>query len=56
MPEADTSKVEKNFYTDVPQTSEAFFLKGSNSYDWGMKNRLARIFDCGIRQDRDARL
>ena len=45
MPEADTSKVEKNFYTDVPQKSEVFFLKGSNSYDWGMKNRLARIFD-----------
>ena len=45
MPEADTSKAEKNFYTDVPQTNEAFFLKGSNSYDWGMKNRLARIFD-----------
>jgi putative autoinducer-2 (AI-2) aldolase len=44
MPEADTSKVEKNFYLDVPQKSEAFFLKGSNSYDWGMKNRLARIF------------
>jgi putative autoinducer-2 (AI-2) aldolase len=45
MPEADTSKVEKNFHTDVPQTSEVFFLKGSNSYDWGMKNRLSRIFD-----------
>jgi len=45
MPEADISKVEKNFYIDVPQRSEAFFLKGSNAYDWGMKNRLARIFD-----------
>ena len=45
MPDADTSKAEKNFYTDVPQTSEAFFLKGSNSYDWGMKNRLSRIFN-----------
>ncbi|MCX5824810.1 MAG: 3-hydroxy-5-phosphonooxypentane-2,4-dione thiolase [Deltaproteobacteria bacterium] len=45
MPEADTGKVEKSFYTDVPQQSELFFLKGSNSYDWGMKNRLARIFD-----------
>jgi len=45
MPESDTSKIEKNFYLDVPQKSEVFFLKGSNSYDWGMKNRLARIFD-----------
>ena len=45
MPEADVSKVEKCYHADVPQKSEAFFLKGSNSYDWGMKNRLARIFN-----------
>jgi putative autoinducer-2 (AI-2) aldolase len=45
MAEADFSKKEKNFYTDIPQRSEAFFLKGSNAYDWGMKNRLARIFN-----------
>jgi putative autoinducer-2 (AI-2) aldolase len=45
MPEADASKAEKNFYLDIPQKSEAFFLKGSNSYDWGMKNRLGRIFE-----------
>jgi putative autoinducer-2 (AI-2) aldolase len=46
MPEADTAaRAEKQFFAEVPQTSEAFFLKGSNSYDWGMKNRLARIFN-----------
>lgn len=45
MPEADQTKMEKQFYPDVPQKSEPFFLKGSNAYDWGMKNRLARIFD-----------
>jgi putative autoinducer-2 (AI-2) aldolase len=45
MAEQDFSKKEKNYYTDIPQKSEAFFLKGSNSYDWGMKNRLARIFN-----------
>jgi len=45
MAEADYSKKEKNYYTDIPQKSEAFFLKGSNAYDWGMKNRLARIFN-----------
>src|SRR5579863_4953215 len=48
---ADTHDVQdgKNFYTDVPQVCAAFPLKGSNSLDWGMKNRLARIFsadDC----------
>ena len=45
MPEADVSKAEKNYYFDIPQKNEAFFLKGSNSYDWGMKNRLGRIFN-----------
>ena len=45
MPEADISKAEKNYYLNVPQKSALFFLKGSNSYDWGMKNRLGRIFD-----------
>jgi putative autoinducer-2 (AI-2) aldolase len=48
---ADTDDIleRKNFYLDVPQTCSAFPLKGSNSLDWGMKNRLARIFspdDC----------
>jgi len=45
MAEQDFSKKEKNYYTDIPQTCEAFFLKGSNGYDWGMRNRLARIFN-----------
>lgn len=45
MPEADSSAKQKNFYLDIPQRSEAFYLKGSNAYDWGMKNRLARIFN-----------
>jgi 3-hydroxy-5-phosphonooxypentane-2,4-dione thiolase len=46
MPEADCApKADKEFFVDIPQKSEAFFLKGSNSYDWGMKNRLARIFN-----------
>src|SRR6204780_3119969 len=43
MPEADTGK-EKNFRGDVAVPNEGFFLKGANAYDWGMKNRLARIF------------
>jgi putative autoinducer-2 (AI-2) aldolase len=43
MPEADT-RDDKNFYEDVPPPEQGFFLKGSGAYDWGMKNRLARIF------------
>src|SRR2546426_2169018 len=42
MPEADGNA--KNFYTDVPQANDGFFLKGSGSLDWGMSNRLARVF------------
>src|SRR5213593_146153 len=42
MPEEDGDA--KNFYTDVPQANDGFFLKGSASLDWGMSNRLARVF------------
>jgi putative autoinducer-2 (AI-2) aldolase len=43
MPEVDTQG-EKDFFVDVPVSTEGSFLKGAGSYDWGMKNRLARIF------------
>ena len=42
MPEAD--KEGKKFYEDIPQETPGFFLKGSGNLDWGMKNRLARVF------------
>lgn len=45
MPDIDQMKEGKKYYTDVPQKNDGFFLKGSNSLDWGMKNRLARIFN-----------
>ena len=44
MPEVDQSDEKKNFHLDVPVKNDGFFLKGSNSYDWGMKNRLSRVF------------
>ena len=44
MPEADHAAKEKEFFLDVPVVTPGFFLKGAGSYDWGMKNRLARIF------------
>jgi putative autoinducer-2 (AI-2) aldolase len=43
MPEADTQSA-KNFFENVPPPDQGFFLKGSAGYDWGMKNRLSRIF------------
>jgi len=45
MPEQDTSAKTKEYYLDTPQECDRFFLKGSGNYDWGMKNRLARIFN-----------
>jgi len=45
MADIDELKEAKKFYADIPQKTEGFFLKGSNSLDWGMKNRLARIFN-----------
>jgi len=45
MPDADSIRESKNYYLDVPQRREAFYVKGSESLDWGMQNRLARIFD-----------
>jgi len=45
MPDVDDFKDARKFHTQTPQKTEGFFLKGSNSLDWGMKNRLARIFN-----------
>ncbi len=45
MAEADSSNAPKDFRPEIPQRSEPFFLKGSNELDWGLKNRLASIFD-----------
>ena len=45
MPDTDGTGEAKQYYPGIPQKSETFFLKGSNSLDWGMKNRLGRIFN-----------
>ncbi len=44
MPEADQGKQEKQYHTDIPVEQHGFFLKGASALDWGMKNRLSRIF------------
>src|ERR1700720_3460062 len=45
MPDVDEVQDGKNYHFGVPMQANAFFLRGSNSLDWGMKNRLARVFD-----------
>src|ERR1700741_4981238 len=42
MPEVDREGV--RYSADRPQQAPGFFLKGCHQLDWGMKNRLARVF------------
>jgi putative autoinducer-2 (AI-2) aldolase len=45
MPDTDDSRDTHQYHLEQPQKTDGFFLKGSASLDWGMKNRLARIFN-----------
>ncbi|MFA6187496.1 MAG: 3-hydroxy-5-phosphonooxypentane-2,4-dione thiolase [Phycisphaerae bacterium] len=45
MADLDSVKEAKNYYLDIPVPSYGFFLKGAGNLDWGMKNRLSRIFN-----------
>jgi putative autoinducer-2 (AI-2) aldolase len=45
MADMEGANETKDFCLDTPARSEPFFLKGSNALDWGMQNRLARIFN-----------
>ena len=45
MAEHDLSEKRKEYFLDTPQKNDTFFLKGSSGYDWGFRNRLARIFN-----------
>lgn len=44
MPETD-DRTDKRFRPDVPAATRGFYVKGAAGYDWGMQNRLARIFN-----------
>jgi len=45
MADTDATKDAKEFHNDIPAATRGFFLKGASSLDWGMKNRLSRIFN-----------
>lgn len=40
-----TEKKEKDYFTETPQNTPGFFLKGSHQYDWGLQNRLSQVFN-----------
>jgi 3-hydroxy-5-phosphonooxypentane-2,4-dione thiolase len=45
MADTDAVKEAKQFYENIPMQTPGFFLRGAGSLDWGMKNRLSRIFN-----------
>lgn len=45
MAEKDDFKETHEYHLGVPVKNRVYELRGSNSLDWGMKNRLASIFD-----------
>ncbi len=44
MPDADSIKESKQYYWTSRRGRKPFFVKGANALDWGMQNRLSRIF------------
>ena len=44
MADKDGISDTQNYFVDVPMASEPYTLRGSNSLDWGAKNRLSNIF------------
>jgi 3-hydroxy-5-phosphonooxypentane-2,4-dione thiolase len=45
MADLDNVKDTKDYHFDIPASNQAFFVKGAGALDWGMQNRLARIFN-----------
>ncbi|MDR2756975.1 MAG: 3-hydroxy-5-phosphonooxypentane-2,4-dione thiolase [Planctomycetaceae bacterium] len=45
MADNDNVQSGKNFGVGMPQKTEGYFLKGLAHLDWGMKDRLSRIFN-----------
>lgn len=39
------NKAAHDYHLDVPAAQEGFYVKGASHCDWGMKTRLARMFD-----------
>jgi putative autoinducer-2 (AI-2) aldolase len=44
MAEKDASQGSKNYFEDVPPPKQSFHVKGMDHADWGLKDRLSRVF------------
>lgn len=47
MADTDNLKDTKDYFLDLPVTAAQSNVRGANALDWGMQNRLARIFQPG---------
>jgi len=45
MPDNIGNKNAKDYYLDIPSPDQGFFAKGLGNGDWGVKNRLSRLFN-----------
>lgn len=45
MADKDGMTTEKDYGIGIPQAHQTFYVKGADHCDWGMKNRLAKIFN-----------
>ena len=45
MPDADGNKDASNYGLGIPVKKKSFFMKGLEHGDWGIKERMSRIFD-----------
>lgn len=39
------NKAAHDYHLDIPAAQEGFYVKGSAHCDWGMKNRMGKMFD-----------
>ncbi len=45
MADNQGNKPDKDYHLDTPSTNSVFHVKGMENVDWGMKDRLSRIFN-----------
>ncbi len=45
MADKEGFKIAKDYQTDVPFAKNGFYVKGMDDVEWGMKNRLSKIFN-----------
>lgn len=45
MADAQGNKIAKDYHEDTPFVNKPFYVKGMENVDWGMKDRLSKIFN-----------